>query len=43
MGMTFSQMFLQHNLHEGLKKCGNVGHDTAIGELKQMHLIDASI
>ena len=38
MGMIFSQMFLQYNLHEGLKKFGNVGRDAAIGELKQMHL-----
>ena len=37
MGMIFSQMFLQHNLHEGLKKFGNVGHDAALGEIKPIH------
>ena len=40
-GMVFSQMFLQHNLYEGLKKYGNVGRDAALGELNQMHLRNA--
>ena len=41
LGMVFSQMFLQHNLHEGLKKYGNIGHDAALGELTQLHLRNA--